>query len=381
MVLRYPGSRAIRIGTLALGLVVVATMVLALPAYADSWTQAASMTVPRASAIMISGNGKAMVIGGFTVPGSSATKSVEVYDFATNTWSFAASMNSPRALAAGVLLNKNTILVAGGAKPGGLEALSSAELYNISTNTWTLTGNMTTARGEEGMILLPNGEVLVAGGYNSTGSLNTAEVYNPTTGTWSSIASMNVARAGVVLMPVTINGQFEVLAIGGNDIATNQAIASAELYNPAKGTWTMTGSMHSPRVSFIAARLSNGEILVAGGTTSFGSSGQFLSSAEVYNPATGTWTLIAPMNVARDNAAAATINNGHILVAGGFNSSGILASAEYFDPGTGTWTMAAPMLGPQQDAMMAYDPGTGTALLAGGQLYTKCTRGAELYHP
>jgi N-acetylneuraminic acid mutarotase len=381
MVLHYLPPRAGRILLPALGLVMAATLALALPAYADSWTGTASMSVPRASAIIVSGAGKALVAGGFTRPGSAPTTSAQIYNFVTGQWSAAGSMNDARALAAGVILNSNTVLVAGGATPNGGEASNTAELYNVQTNTWALTGSMQTARGEEGMITLPNGQVLVAGGYNSSGSLATAEIYNPSSGTWFSVADMNVARAAPVLMPVTVNHTFEVLAIGGNDIAHNTALASAELYNPTRGTWTLTGSMSSPRVSFIAAKLSNGEILVAGGTTSFGPSGQILNAAEEYNPATGTWTTVAAMNVARESAASATIKGGNVLVAGGQNSSGILSSSEYFNPSSGTWTMAAPMLAEQRDAMMAYDPGTNTALLAGGELYTKCQTVAELYHP
>jgi len=374
----YWGTR--RAVWVVVSLAAMATMTL--PAYADSWTVTASMSVARSSAIIVSGAGEALVAGGFAAPGTEMNNTAEIYNFATGTWSSAGTMNDPRALAAGVLLNTTTVLVAGGATPNGAKALSSAELYHITSNTWTLTGSMQTARGEEGMIRLPNGTVLVAGGYNSSGSLATAEIYNPRTGTWTSTGSLNVARAAPVLMPVTINGQREVLAIGGNDIASNMALASCELYNPATGQWKLTGSMSSPRVFFIAARLGNGQILVAGGTTSFGSNGQDLSSAEEYNPATGKWTTIASMSVARIAAASATISQGRILVAGGYNSTnGILTSSEYFDPSSGTWTTAAAMLKGRQEAVMAYDPASGTALIAGGQTFTRSLNEAEIYHP
>ena len=75
---------------------------------------------------------------------------------------------------------------------------------------------------------------------------------------------------------VLANGQ--VLAAGGGFGAVT--LASAKLYNPATGKWTLTGSMTTARAGFTATRLPDGQVLAAGGGG---------SSAELYNPATGTW--------------------------------------------------------------------------------------------
>ena len=139
---------------------------------------------------------------------------------------------------------------------------------------------MATARYDHTATLLPNGQVLVAGGFGGN-YLASAELYDPATGLWTATGSMAAARFchTVTLLP---NGQ--VLVAGGFNDASG-ALASAELYDPATGLWTATGSMATKRDGHTATLLPNGQVLVAGGYN-----GVFLASAELYDPATGLWT-------------------------------------------------------------------------------------------
>ena len=99
-------------------------------------------------------------------------------------------------------------------------------------------------------------------------------------------------------------------------------------------SWVTTGSLVTGRGHHTATLLPNGNVLVAGGQ---GNGLIWLSSAELYDPATGMWTATGSLGAARGNHTATLLPNGKVLVAGGFNGS-YLSSAELYDPGTGLWT-------------------------------------------
>ena len=125
------------------------------------------------------------------------------------------------------------------------------------------TGTLSTARELHTATLLSNGKALVVGGDNG-GSLATAELYDPANGTWAASGSLGLARSRhtATLLP---NGK--VLIVGGSD-DENNSLVSAELYDPASGTWTATGSLNTARRLHTATLVQNGMVLVAGGLDS-----------------------------------------------------------------------------------------------------------------
>src|SRR5438094_3356024 len=88
---------------------------------------------------------------------------------------------------------------------------------------------------------------------------------------------------------------------------------------PASGTWTATGSLNTARAGHTATLLQNGMVLVAGG---FDSTGFPFASAELYDPASRTWTVTGSLNTARYGHTATLLQNGIVLVAGGTDSTG-----------------------------------------------------------
>ena len=135
------------------------------------------------------------------------------------------------------------------------------------------------------------------------------------------------------------------------------ASANGVTSNPATLTVTpgflATGGMSVARSDATATLLNNGMVLIAGGMAS----GNYLSEAELYNPASGTFTVTGSLNAARELHSATLLNNGMVLIAGGYNASGFLGSAELYNPATGTFTVTGSMSTPRRF--------TPTILLAG----------------
>jgi hypothetical protein len=243
------------------------------------------------------------------------------------------------------------------------------------------TGSMNTARSYFTATLLRNGMVLIAGGIvdaEFTPPLASAELYDPATGLFTPTGSMNKAH---LQHTATLLDNGMVLIAGGQDNTRTQS-ANAELYNPTTGTFTVTGSMNTAREEHTATLLNNGMVLIAGGMSD-GDSPR--ASAELYNPTTGTFTLTGNMNTGRDLHTATLLNNGMVLVAGGYGSTGFsLASAELYDPATGTFTATGSM-------SEGHGEHTATLLNSGMVLITGGTTGvngisitiatAELFDP
>jgi N-acetylneuraminic acid mutarotase len=224
---------------------------------------------------------------------------------------------------------------------------------------------MTTVRssGVVSATLLQNGQVLVAGGNNGSTYLASAELYNPATGTWRATGSMTTVRSEGVYTATALQDGEVLIAGGANSSSSSSALASAELYNPATGTFTATGSMTTAGEGQTATLLQNGEVLVAD---------------ELYNPATGKWTATAAVGGPFGNAPQAVLlANGDVFVVGG---EGI---TELYNRATGSWSRGARFDDRNGFSVTLLD--TGKVLVAGGLTYsprpTHTTSSALLYDP
>jgi N-acetylneuraminic acid mutarotase len=321
-----------------------------------AWSGAASMATPRSNAWTMTplNDGQVLVTSGFDR--GVYVANAERYNPLTNTWSAAGALATPRALQTATLLGNGKVLVAGG---NNSAFLSSAELYDPASNTWTAAASMATARTSHTATRLANGKVLVAGGNNSA-FLSSAELYDPASNVWSPVTSMAAARTNY---KATLLGNGKVLVMGGVNGAG--MVLNAELYDPASNTWSSAGSIVTGRVRFTVTLLSNGKVLIAGGSAGSGSA---LSSAELYDPATNSWSSAGSMVTPRDSATATLLGNGKVLVAGGCAlgyTSGFQSSAELYDPLTNTWSATASMA-TARDHHKATLLNNGKVLVAGG---------------
>ena len=183
--------------------------------------------------------------------------------------------------------------------------------------------------------------------------------------------SLNTARdvPTSILLP---SGQ--VLAAGG--YGGGVALSSAELYDAASGNWTVTGVMSTVRADHTATLLTNGLVLVAGGYN-----GSWLSSAELYNPTNGQWTATGALNTARNSHTATLLPSGRVLVAGGYSDTGgALVSAELFDPATGLWTATGSLNQARSEHVALLLP-SGKVLVIGGWNESVDLASCELYDP
>jgi hypothetical protein len=225
---------------------------------------------------------------------------------------------------------------------------------------------MNGARDFQTATLLPNGKVLIAGGFDAVSGKATAELYDPASGSFTLTGNMTVPRAAHT---ATLLPSGKVLIAGG---IRN---ASAELYDPATGTFTATGAMSTPRENATATLLPNGKVLVAGGL-SLQAGVLTLSTAELYDPVTGTFSVTGSLGTGRAFASAVLLPNGKAFIAGGQATSGYTSSAEVYDPTTGLFSSAGNMARPRAQFTATLLPG-GTVLTVGGSGDTT----ADLFGP
>lgn len=332
------------------------------------WTAAASLPGPRSqhTATLLSG-GDVLVTGGYNPGAGFAYSNALRYNTALNSWQPLASiMSNNRALHAATSLSNGKVLVTGGtyggpAMAGGVR--KTADLFDPTTNTFGFVPDMNEARAQHTSTLLKNGKVLVAGGTGNfeVSGLGTFEVYDPSTNTWASSPGMNGIRYD---HSATLLSNGRVLVAGGHTGTPNGAyVKTADIYDPSTNAWTLAAPMANARSKHVAVLLQNGKVLVAGGFE-----GQkYLSSTEIYDPATNTWVTGAPMNVPRGKHLAALLQNGKVLVVGGESTFNLIteSSAEVYDPNVNTWTTTVPMNVARQD-FTATSLQNGKVLVAGG---------------
>jgi N-acetylneuraminic acid mutarotase len=317
---------------------------------------------------------------------STASASATPAEIRPASWAATGNMATPRTGHTATLLIDGQVLVAGGSGSNGSGALDSAELYDPRSGSWIPTGSMIEARGYgHTATVLRDGRVLVTGGWGSVslcsptpcrGSADqptaSAELYDPSRGTWSATGQMAAGRS---LHTATLLPDGRVLVVGGGSNSGGTALASAELYDPSIDSWTATGSMADVRFGHTATLLRDGKVLVAGGFNGGGP----LASAELYDPSTGTWTATGHMNAARAKYTATLLLDGRVLVVG----LGPPASAELYDPGSGSWTATGTMVADHgiHTATLLLN---GKVLVAGGSgsgYISDLLAIAELYDP
>lgn len=330
-------------------------------------------------------DGRLLVAGGDDGSGrlEAITATVELYDPSTGRWEPAEELGRQRTQHAALLLNDGRVLLVGGA--GVIQAkideqqidqpLIEADLFDPTSESWSFTGEISTPRDHVAATLMSNGSVLIAGGNDGQGTdtsvLASAEVFDPATGQWSTTGSMSLPRQGHSLVALD-NGT--ALVAGGD--AGDDPFQSVEIYDPASGTWSATADMADARERFAAVALQDGRVLALGGG---GASGH-LASAEIYDPGSGAWSSAAEMSSPRLKPAAVVLQDGKVLVVGGLGAGQFLTTAELYDPATDSWSDAGSIETGRgfHTATLVDD---GRVVVTGGFGFSGPTNSTEIYDP
>ncbi len=345
------------------------------------------------------GPNKVLVVAGGDVSGMQMA-SAQIYDRAHGTWTSTSPLVTPRVAPTATLLPSGKVLVTGGVLYGWWTYVQwGAEVYDPKTESWSDAGTMTIGRlGHTATVLEtgPNaGKVLVVGGeyigYATCAVTATADLYDPATNTWSATGSLGGMRYGHTATRLeTGPNAGKVLVTGGGILSvtgcgcSGDPRQSAEIYDPDTGTWSLAGTLSSPRVGHTATLLPSGRVLLAGGTSD--------TSAELYDPVSGTSTPTGSLATARTGNTATLLENGtdsgKVLVAGGFVApwdGSTTSSAELYDSATGTWTPTNSLWN-QRALHTATMLNSGEVLVVGGYVSpgnnvvaTVITGAAELY--
>lgn len=331
--------------------------------FSNLWLATGAMNSVREShTSTLLNNGKVLIVGWDSNKG-------ELYDPASRTFSETGStIHNHRQGATATLLNDGKVLIA-----GGVNAQQIAEIYDPETGMFILADNLKTVHCYHTATLLSDGKVLIAAGQDNNGPQThaVAEIYDPQTGKFNLTGSLKEHRSShtATLLP---NGK--VLITGGVQTTTpgnGIYLKSCEIYDPANGTFTLVNSMTESRISHTATLLPNDKALITGGA-------YYSNIAELYDYTTGAWSITGGMNVIRRNNHTATLlPDGRVLLAGGFVDAAT-AKAEIFDPATNTFSATDSMSTPRTQHR-ATRLMNGDVLITGGYDGKNTIKSAELF--
>lgn len=323
--------------------------------------------------------------GSGTLTSATGLASTELWDVRAMEFSAGPNMGSARVLHSAVRMNDGRVLIVGGADQNA-NTLASCEIYDPAVDQFYPTGSMSTPRVLHGACLMADGRVMVAGGTDTlssvitdvvTGTLNSAEIYNPATGSWSGTSNIGGRRLAPALTRLPSG---EVMVSGGVEIGfffgfPVSASSTTKVQRWNNGGWSNGPNMSQGRAGhhYNQVRLADGRILMTGGIdvpSLLGATNAApISGAEVFNPANGSWQTVN-MPVARALHSATLLDDGRVAVCGG--AQGLLtaptsiSAVHVFQPATNSWSSAPPLNGPRASHTARLLP-DGTLALFGGQ--------------
>ena len=342
-------------------------------------------------------DGRILVGGGFSGVANNNVvvplprEDFQIYDPGTESWSLIVSEEYRAILSTTIGLSDDRYMSVGLGLSEEGEPAGVAGVFDAVTQSWAPLPLPTYIRGFPGMALLADGRVLVTGGLDFSDPtdfqfdiLVETEVFDPRTEVWQQAAPMNnsAERQAVVSLQ---DGR--VMVVQGGE--------TAEIYDPVADSWTQTADMNGIPLIPEAVVLSDGRVLVTGVVPQelgFESDGTFEERcdpdtntcvpvdpetgedvevskpvAEIYDPATDTWTITEPMNEMRTSHTLTLLADGRVLAAGGASLSADEPhlTTETYDSTTNEWLPGPDMSEKRYDHTATLLP-DGRVFLYGG---------------
>ncbi len=293
-------------------------------------------------------DGRFMAIGGITGPFGSGSnfytkvlRSAEIYDPATGVWTAAPNMSAYRAGSTATVLPDGRVLVAGGTEGNNLHelhdvadllgtALKTTEYYDPATNTWSAGPNMTEPKAGAMAITLADGRWLVSGGITHfllfgipiPDFSNNQQIYNPATGTWSNTGSLVNKRAlgGITLLS---DGRVFIVGGAGGDIFNIGPIAQTEMYNPTTGNSVAKANLSVPSAFNTCVTLPGNQILVVGGAKGNLVDPIPIANCWIFTPANNTMSSVAALPESHAGGVVSLLEDGTVYCGGGESDLGV----------------------------------------------------------
>jgi hypothetical protein len=281
-------------------------------------------------------NGKILVTGGHRANFVGLTDAT-LFDPVTQSWASTGRMAFPRWYPTTTALPDGRMLVMSGSIDCETCTADTPEVYDPATGTWTRLDNATlTLSLYPHVFVLPDGRVLVTGSSESYEEPVVAHVLQLATQTWT------------VVDPVPVNGGSAAMYLpgkivtsglgtaGGADVTGTPSTATTYVLDMTQPlpAWRQTPPMQHPRDFHTMTILPDGDVLVTGGgeTTGATDAATAVFAAELWSPATETWTTMASMSVPRlYHSTALLLPDGRVLVAGGGRNAGVGAPTTFRD--------------------------------------------------
>ncbi len=257
-------------------------------------------------------DGRLLVLGGH-IHDFHGADTTTFFDFRSRTWSAGPRMSAGRWYPTNTTLSNGEVVVVSGAIDSESNINTVPEVWNAATGSRPLNNAELSLELYPWMHLAPNGKIFYAGPGRTTRYLDSSG-----TGGWTMVALTNFGDRHQYEGTSVMYEPGKVLIVGGG----NPATASAEVINLNDATpqWRYTNSMTYARRFLNATILPDGKVLVTGGSSSseFSDPRGAVNNAEVWDPATGSWSTLAAMNVWRlYHSTAVLLPDGRVLTAGG----------------------------------------------------------------